>query len=108
MPLSIVWETKVRKPKVWEAFRRSSRLSQNYPNPFNPTTMIRYQLPEASMVKIQVFDMLGRVVATLASERKDAGIYEVPFNASTLSSGTYFYRLQAGLFVETKKMMLVK
>ncbi len=83
-------------------------LSQNYPNPFNPTTMIRYQLPGAGMVKLQVFDMLGRVVATLASERKDAGIYEVPFNASTLSSGTYFYRLQAGSFVETKKMMLVK
>ncbi len=90
-------------------------LSQNYPNPFNPATVIRYELPEASAVKLQVFDMLGRVVATLVNERRDAGIYEVSFNASSLSSGTYFYRLEsrssgsrAGLFAETKKMMLIK
>ena len=77
--------------------------------------MIRYELPEASAVKVQVFDMLGRVVATVVNERKEAGIYEAVFNASSLSSGTYFYRLQAGsatngasLFVETKKMVLVK
>jgi hypothetical protein len=90
-------------------------LNQNYPNPFNPVTVIRYELPEASAVKLQVFDMLGRVVATLVNERRDAGIYEVSFNASSLSSGTYFYRLEsrssgsrAGLFAETKKMILVK
>jgi subtilisin family serine protease len=83
-------------------------LSQNYPNPFNPVTVIRYELPEASAVKLQVFDMLGRVVATVVNERREAGIYEAVFNASGLSSGTYFYRLQAGTFVETKKMMLVK
>jgi hypothetical protein len=83
-------------------------LHQNYPNPFNPVTVIRYELPEASAVKVQVFDVLGRVVATVVNEQRDAGIYEVPFNASGLSSGTYFYRLQAGTFVETKKMMLVK
>ncbi len=91
-------------------------LRQNYPNPFNPTTTIRYELPEASVVKLQVFDVLCRVVATLLNEKRDAGIYEVPFNASMLSSGTYFYRLQASAtngasssnFVETKKMMLVK
>ena len=83
-------------------------LHQNYPNPFNPVTVIRYELPEASAVKVQVFDVLGRVVATVVNERKEAGIYEAVFNASGLSSGTYFYRLQAGTFVETKKMMLVK
>ncbi len=83
-------------------------LRQNYPNPFNPVTVIRYELPTASVVKLQVFDVLGRVVATLLNEKRDAGIYEVPFNAGSLSSGTYFYRLQAGSFVETKKMMLVK
>ncbi|MFQ3609658.1 MAG: T9SS type A sorting domain-containing protein [Chloroherpetonaceae bacterium] len=91
-------------------------LSQNYPNPFNPVTVIRYELPTASAVKLQVFDVLGRVVATVVNERRDAGIYEAVFNASTLSSGTYFYRLQASAtngasssnFVETKKMMLVK
>ncbi len=83
-------------------------LHQNYPNPFNPGTVIRYELPEASAVKVQVFDVLGRVVATVVNERKEAGIYEAMFNASSLSSGTYFYRLQAGTFVETKKMVLVK
>jgi hypothetical protein len=83
-------------------------LHQNYPNPFNPTTVIRYELPSNAVVKVQVFDVLGRVVATVVNERKEAGIYEAMFNASGLSSGTYFYRLQAGSFVETKKMMLVK
>ncbi len=83
-------------------------LHQNYPNPFNPTTVIRYELPSNSMVKLQVFDVLGRVVATVVNEHKEAGIYEAVFNASSLSSGTYFYRLQAGTFVETKKMVLVK
>jgi hypothetical protein len=83
-------------------------LHQNYPNPFNPVTVIRYELPNSATVKLQVFDVLGRVVATVVNERKEAGIYEAVFNASGLSSGTYFYRLQAGTFVETKKMMLVK
>gem|GEM_PF-1926380 len=90
-------------------------LHQNYPNPFNPVTVIRYELPSNAMVKLQVFDVLGRVVATVVNERKEAGIYEAMFNASSLSSGTYFYRLearssgsQAGSFVETKKMVLVK
>ena len=90
-------------------------LHQNYPNPFNPVAVIRYELPSNAMVKLQVFDVLGRVVATVVNERKEAGIYEAMFNASSLSSGTYFYRLearssgsQAGSFVETKKMVLVK
>ncbi|MCS6988690.1 MAG: T9SS type A sorting domain-containing protein [Chloroherpetonaceae bacterium] len=83
-------------------------LEQNYPNPFNPATTIRYQLPVASDVRLEVFDMLGKKVATLVSERKDAGFHEAVFNAQTLSSGIYFYRLQAGGFAQTKKMMLVK
>jgi hypothetical protein len=83
-------------------------LSQNYPNPFNPVTVIRYELPEAGTVRLQIFDVLGRAVATLVDERRDAGIYEVPFNARNFASGTYFYRLQSGSFVQTKKMMLVK
>jgi hypothetical protein len=70
--------------------------------------VIRYELPSNSRVKVQVFDVLGRVLATLVNERREAGIYEVSFNASSLSSGTYFYRLQAGSFVETKKMVLIK
>jgi len=83
-------------------------LEQNYPNPFNPSTAISYQLPVASTVSLKVFDMLGKEVATLVNARQDAGSYTVNFNANTLSSGVYFYRLQAGNFVQTRKMMLVK
>jgi N-acetylneuraminic acid mutarotase len=83
-------------------------LEQNYPNPFNPSTTIRYQLPVASEVKLEVYDVLGKKVATLVSERQAAGYYQYVWNANGLTSGVYFYRLQAGGFVETKKMMLVK
>ncbi|MCS6989586.1 MAG: T9SS type A sorting domain-containing protein [Chloroherpetonaceae bacterium] len=87
---------------------RTFELSQNYPNPFNPTTVIGYQLPVASEVRLKIYDMLGREVATLVNERQEAGRYQAQFNASGLASGVYFYRLQAGSFAETKKMMLVK
>jgi hypothetical protein len=83
-------------------------LKQNYPNPFNPSTTITYQLPAASDVKLEVFDALGRKVATLVNERQSAGEKTVNFNAANLSSGTYLYRLQAGSSVESKKMMLIK
>jgi hypothetical protein len=83
-------------------------LLQNYPNPFNPSTAIRYTLSEASQVRLSVYDMLGREVATLVNERQPVGAYQAVFNASQLASGTYFYKLQAGGFVQTKKMLLVK
>lgn len=83
-------------------------LSQNYPNPFNPTTVINYQLPVNSRVKLQVFDMLGREVATLVDEQKSAGSYNVSWNAANLASGIYIYRLQAGANVFTRKMTLIK
>ncbi len=83
-------------------------LEQNYPNPFNPTTVISYQLPVASEVSLKVYDVLGKEVATLVSERQEAGTYHFNFNASSLSSGVYFYRLKAGNFVATKKMLLLK
>ncbi len=87
---------------------RSFELGQNYPNPFNPSTVISYQLPISSEVRLVIYDMLGREVATLVNGRQEAGRYSVSFNAASLSSGVYFYRLQASNFVETRKMMLVK
>jgi hypothetical protein len=83
-------------------------LNQNYPNPFNPSTVIEYSLRDAGEVSLKVFDILGREVATLVSGRQSAGSYRATFNATNLSSGAYFYRLQTGSFVETKKMTLVK
>lgn len=83
-------------------------LDQNYPNPFNPTTTIRYQLAEAGAVQLKLYDVLGRVVATLVNERQEAGQYETRFNASSLSSGIYFYTIRAGNKIATKKMMLLK
>ena len=86
----------------------SYSLSQNYPNPFNPTTIIAYDLPQASNVRLKVFDILGREVETLVERDQNAGHYEFAFDASRLSSGTYFYRLDAGAFVQTKKMLIVR
>ncbi len=83
-------------------------LFQNYPNPFNPTTMISYQLPMNNHVTLKVYDALGREVATLVNELKDAGNYSVKFDASKLSSGMYFYILNAGNFSSVKKMILMK
>jgi hypothetical protein len=86
----------------------SYELSQNYPNPFNPSTTIRYSVPERSNVVLKIYDILGSEVSTLVNEDKDAGIYSVNFNASHLASGIYLYRLQAGSFVQTKKMIIIK
>ena len=87
-------------------------LSQNYPNPFNPSTVISYQLPFNSFITLKVYDVLGNEISTLVSEEKPAGSYEIVFNAVStaggLSSGVYTYQLQAGSFVLTKKMLLVK
>jgi hypothetical protein len=84
------------------------KLGQNYPNPFNPSTTIPIQVPRTERVVLKVFDVLGREVATLLNETLSANEYLIPFNAGALSSGVYFYRVQAGEFVETKKMILLK
>jgi hypothetical protein len=83
-------------------------LSQNYPNPFNPETKIKFQIPTSSDVVLQVFDVLGREVKTLVNERLQPGSYETTFDGKDLSSGVYLYRLQAGGFVETKKLLLLR
>jgi hypothetical protein len=83
-------------------------LEQNYPNPFNPSTTIRFQILNSSQVKLKVFDIVGREVATLVDERLQPGSYETTFNAKGLASGVYLYRLQAGNFVETKRLILLK
>ncbi len=83
-------------------------LQQNYPNPFNPTTTINFSIPRSGLVKLKVFDILGREVKTLVSEQMTPGDYSIEFDASQVASGVYFYRLSVGQFSETKKMMLLK
>jgi len=83
-------------------------LSQNFPNPFNPSTVIRYAIPVKSHVLLTVHNLLGQVVATLINQDEEAGFHEIRFEAGTLASGVYLYRLEAGKFVETRKLTLVR
>jgi len=83
-------------------------LHQNYPNPFNPSTTIKFDLPNDGLVQLEIFDILGRRITTLVNEYKNAGSYEQQFDASNLASGVYVYKLQAGDFVSSKKMILLK
>jgi hypothetical protein len=87
---------------------REFTLEQNYPNPFNPNTTIRYTLANATYVSLRIFNILGEEIATLVHERQDAGVYSLRWDALNYSSGAYFYRLQAGDFVESKKMIVSK
>jgi hypothetical protein len=83
-------------------------LEQNYPNPFNPSTTFSFNLPTKSFVSLKVFDLIGREAATIFSGELSAGSYTKKWNAANMSSGIYFYRLQAGSFIETKKLVLLK
>ncbi|MFZ1518851.1 MAG: T9SS type A sorting domain-containing protein [Ignavibacteriaceae bacterium] len=101
-------EVDLSMPKIFS-------LGQNYPNPFNPSTIIKFSIPDVISaegrnlnITLKVYDVIGNEIATLVNENKPAGNYEVSFDARNLSSGTYFYKLQAGSFVETKKMVLIK
>ena len=83
-------------------------LDQNFPNPFNPTTNIRYNIIKASKVTLKIYDILGREIKTLVNTEQAPGRYTVTFDAQNLSSGVYFYRINAGSFNATKKLMLLK
>lgn len=99
-PLNVKQETGV--------VAKSYELSQNYPNPFNPSTTIRFSVPVSGMVNLKIFDVLGREVKTLLNEEKTSGVYSINVDLKNLSSGIYFYRIQSGSFVDTKKMILMK
>lgn len=83
-------------------------LSQNYPNPFNPSTTIRFSLPKETQLKINIYNMLGELVQTLAEGTYEAGYHKITFNASSLPSGAYIYRIESGAFVQVKKMIVIK
>jgi len=100
--------TAVDEDKKHETLPSTYELEQNYPNPFNPSTTIAFALPKPSEVTLKIFDASGREVATLVEGKLPAGRHEVVLDASPFSSGVYFYRLQAGEFSRTRRLMLVK
>ncbi|MGE5859408.1 MAG: T9SS type A sorting domain-containing protein, partial [Ignavibacteria bacterium] len=83
-------------------------LEQNYPNPFNPATTIKYSIPVSEFVRVKIYDVLGKEIATLVNREQAAGSYKVEFDGSRLASGIYLFKLQTNNFVETKKMVLTK
>jgi hypothetical protein len=103
-PSELFTSSQVSSAQIPTAFE----LCQNYPNPFNPTTTIKYELPNASHVTLSVYDIPGREVSVLVNDRRNARVHEVKFDAAGLASGVYFYRLQAGSYVDTKKLLLVR
>lgn len=94
--------------KVQAVIPDKFELMQNYPNPFNPVTTIKFSLPQDKFVKLKVFNILGETVQYLLNEEKKAGLHTVQFNASSLSSGVYFYSIEAGDFKAVRKMLLMK
>jgi hypothetical protein len=91
-----------------ERIPKEYSVSQNYPNPFNPNTTINFALPQTAVTKIIVYDVLGREIQPLINKELKAGYHEVNFNAGNFPSGVYFYRIQSGNFISTKKMILMK
>jgi uncharacterized delta-60 repeat protein len=110
-PWSAVWKFRtgfVGIQPVTNEIPKEFKLYDNYPNPFNPTTKIRFALPKSSFAKLVIYDILGREAETLVNEQLNAGIYEADWNAKNFSSGVYIYKLSAGEFVDTKKMVLTR
>ncbi len=108
--LSILKSQNTDVDEAESILKDSYELNQNYPNPFNPTTVISYQLPKSEYVSLKIYDVLGNEIETIVNEYKQAGNYSVEFRAKSdeLSSGIYFYRLTAGNYSESKKMILIK
>jgi hypothetical protein len=95
-------------PDIQEEIPTSFSLAQNFPNPFNPTTTIQFSLPKSGDITLKIYNLLGEEVKTLVDEFREAGKHSVQFNANNRASGIYFYRIQSGSFVETKKMILLR
>jgi hypothetical protein len=106
--IEIHWEPTATDVQIPSRVPKSFGLLQNYPNPFNPSTTIRYELPRTSHVTLTVYDLLGREVATLVDGLEEPGYKSVQFNAGNLASGVYLYRLTAGDFVQTRKLLVLK
>lgn len=110
-PSNNVWRTSynyVDVKKIASEVPSKYELGQNFPNPFNPSTTIRYQIPKQEVITLKIYDITGKEIETLVNELQSPGTYEVNWNASKYSSGTYFYRIEAGDYSETKSMLLVK
>ena len=101
---SVITSNQILSAEIPEQFS----LSQNFPNPFNPSTKITYSLKSSVPVKLSIYDMLGRNIITLVNDVQGPGTYQVEFNGANFSSGVYLYRLEAGEFIETKSMLMVK
>ena len=104
----VKYNTNVSVRNISSEIPNKFQLMQNYPNPFNPSTTIKFALPKAEFVRIRVYDILGKEVSNLVNEQLQAGYFEYTFNASNLASGMYFYKLEAGMYSDIKKMVLVK
>ena len=108
------WDFDLHRPKTptgisqLPGVAKAFKLEQNYPNPFNPSTQIEFSIPVASQVELKVYNILGQEVATLVNESLKAGNHAVKFDASHIATGVYLYRITAGTFVSTKKMLLLK
>jgi hypothetical protein len=105
---SIAVPTAVNEAAIRTNVPQQYGLAQNYPNPFNPSTTIKFQMPSKGFVKLKIYDMIGREIATLVDGFQEAGTHDVKFDASNLPSGIYFYRITTGTYGATKKLVLIK